>query len=159
MDILGNDAKVFNNDADRAEGGFDRVEQLLARSLNPATASGRIGRIRHVPGCRQSAEMIDPGEVDEFEGGANSLDPPAEAGSPHRVPVIGRVSPELTIGRKIVRRNARYCDRAPILPQLEERLIRPDIGAVVRNEDRNIADDLDATIVGIRFERGPLAPK
>ena len=78
--------------------------------------------------------MIDPGEVDELERPAEALDPPAVALPAHRAPVVHGLAPELAVGVGDVRGGA------GLEPLAEEAGVCHDVGAVVRDIDRDVAD-------------------
>ena len=72
-------------------------------------------------------------------------------------PIVERVAPELSIGRKIIRRHARDGGGAQrFLVELEEVRTRPHVRTVERGEDRGIANDGNTQLRGTRAERLPL---
>ena len=66
-----------------------------------------------------------------------------------RVPAVQRVAPALAGGAEVVGRHAGHHGRPAVRVELEQLGPRPDVGALVGDEDRHVADDLDAALVGI----------
>ena len=65
------------------------------------------------------------------------------------LPTIERIPPELPSRREIIRRNPGYDGGFPCLIKEEQLWVRPDIGAVMRHKNRDIADDLDSLVLCI----------
>ena len=88
----------------------------------PARCGGLVpGRDR--PVRDEAAEVVDARHVDELEGAAQPLDPPAVAGRAMRAPVVERIAPVLAARRQRVGRRARD------LAALEELRVRDVLGA------------------------------
>ncbi len=100
--------------------------------------------------------MVDPGNVDQPVDGAKPLNPPAEAVLAHPLPVVERVAPELPGRAEVIRRHSGNLCAPPPGVELELRAIGPDVGAIVGDEDRDIAEDQHASLVGVASQRGPL---
>ncbi len=96
-------------------------------------------------------------QVHQFEGAPHALHPPCVAVAAWRAPAVQRVAPALAGGAEEVGRHAGHHRRAAVGAQLEQRLVGPDLGTVVGDEDRHVADDLHATLVGIVLQLQPLA--
>ena len=62
----------------------------------------------------------------------------------------------MTGGAEIVRRYAGRDERRPALVELEQVLVGPHVGAVVRDEDGDVADDGDPALAGLGSKRAPL---
>src|SRR6516164_11138626 len=73
------------------------------------------------------------------------------------VPVVQRISPKLALGSEIVRRHAANSGRPEILVHLKQRWMRPDIGTIHGDENRDVTKDLNAARIGVRLEFEPLA--
>src|SRR4030095_15758452 len=86
----------------------------------------------------EAAEVVEPRELDELEGAAEALDPPAEALRPRFPPAVGRVPPELAGEAVVVRRRA--CHQ----PCVEELRMRREVGALVGDVERQGAEDAHA---------------
>ena len=84
-------------------------------------------------------------------------DPPAIAVGRQRGPSVERVAPELAGGAEVVGRHAGDDGRRAALVELEQLRVGPDVGAVVGDEDRDVADDADLARVGICAHPRPLA--
>lgn len=70
--------------------------------------------------------------------------------------MIEGISPALTRLAEIVGGNTGDDGGKPRIVEIEEMLVGPDIRAVVGDEDGEIADDTDATVVGVFFQGIPL---
>src|SRR5262245_64795192 len=99
--------------------------------------------------------MIQPEDVNRRERMAESLYPPAIPALFHHVPAVNRIAPQLACLAEIIRRDA--CDqrREAFVIEVEEMAVGPDVGAVMRDEDRSVADDPDPMFVGLAGEVGP----
>src|SRR4051812_39314833 len=93
------------------------------------------------------------------EGLAHSLDPPVIAGVLERLPVVERIAPALAGLAESIRRDAGDERGAEIGIQVIKMRMRPDVSAVVADEDSDVADDLDATLGGGRPDGAPLLGK
>src|SRR6266849_4172242 len=82
--------------------------------------------------------------------------PPVKARGGHGSPLVQRVAPQLTGGAEIVRRHAGHDDREPMLVELEQVLVGPHVGAIVRDKDRNVANDGDPALVRLSAQSTPL---
>ena len=103
--------------------------------------------------------MINPHDIIQLEAVIDSSLPPREVCLFMIAPVVKRVAPQLSVGRKCIWRTA--CDslRPSVLIHLKHFRMRPEIRAVRRHIDRNVPDDLNAMIVGILLEAAPLGSK
>ena len=104
----------------------------------------------------KAAEMVETHHVEHLERCPHALNPPTKTISQHPLPVVERITPELSGGAEIVRRYAGHNNRPPIRLELELIRISPDICRVLRHKDRNIANEADAALVAIGLERKPL---
>ena len=73
-----------------------------------------------------------------------------------RGPIIQGISPKLAGCAEIVRRNAGHHAGLTIRTQKKQSRIRPDIGAVVRDKNGNIANQLDVALPAISSQTLPL---
>src|SRR5262249_50728377 len=115
---------------------MDRRKERSARPGHPAASERGISMPWHLPIGMEAAEMVEPNEVFQRECMADALDPPGKARLFEDVPAVERVAPELAGRTEIVGRNASHNRRSPPLVQSKKLWMRPDIGAVVRDEDR-----------------------
>src|SRR5215475_7681023 len=90
---------------------------------------------------------------------AESLYPPTVAAFFHHVPAVNRIAPQLARLAEIIRRDARDQRRRAFIIEVKEMAVGPNVGAVVRDEDRGVADDLDPMFVGVAGEVEPLLEK
>src|SRR5688572_20519169 len=67
-----------------------------------------------------------------------------------------RISPKLPGCREVVRWHAGHDRRFTMAIEPELTLVCPDVGAVVRDEDRNVPNDADSFIIGMLLQRCPL---
>ena len=100
--------------------------------------------------------MIDAHEIETRELRAHASQPPAEAATLHRVPVVQRVAPELTVGVEVVRRYTGDGERLAVRIEREQPPVPPDLDAVAIDVERQVAEQVDAALVGIALEGGPL---
>ena len=100
--------------------------------------------------------MIDAHEIETRELRAHARQPPAEAAALHRVPVVQRVAPELTLGVEVVRRHAGDREGLAARVEREQPPVPPDLDAVAIDVERQVAEQVDAALVRIALERGPL---
>src|SRR6185503_9218893 len=96
-----------------------------------------------LPGAGEADEVIEPGDIEALERDREPPDPPSIAGLSHLLPAIMGVAPALPRGAEIVGRDPGHHLGLALGIELEERARAPDIGAVVRDEDRDIADEPD----------------
>jgi hypothetical protein len=136
---------------------FDRLEEVNARPRHPFALDGVLLAGRHFPVGGKAAKMVQPDDVNQVENGAQALQPPGVAILGMHLPAIEGVAPQLPGFRKIIRRNPRHHGRVAFLVDVEQVGTRPDLGAVMGDEDRDISDNRDAFFVGGSAQRPPLA--
>ena len=108
------------------------------------------------PVALKGPEVVDADGVIQVGGALHSSDPPAEAVSLHRRPVIEGVSPQLPLLREVVRRHAGHPGRQTVSVQQELLPLAPDVGAVQGDIDGQISDDLHTQAVGVLLHGLPL---
>src|SRR5918998_1306778 len=135
------------------------VEDGTSWSLLPTAGRSGAGIGRDDPGSGEGAEMIDPQQVDLLERGSDSFGPPGIPGFGAPLPIIDRISPELPLGGEGIGRNAGDDGRTAIWVEPEQVPVRPDVGAVISDEDRYITDHGDAPLVRIATHLTPLTTK
>src|SRR5262245_46401638 len=154
-------AEVFGDDRQIAsvERAFDLLEKVGARPFLPPAVDRRSFARRDGPIFFKAAEMIKPEDVHRGERMAESLYPPTIAAFLHHVPAVNRITPQLARLTEVIRRDARDQRRRAFIFEVEEMTVGPDVGAVVRDEDRGVADDLDPMFVCVAGEAEPLLEK
>ena len=131
LDLVGDDAEVFRHDGQVADRRAHGIKELLARPFHPTAVDSGLRLAVDLPECFEAAEMIDAHDVDKREELAEPRDPPGVALVLHRLPVVLRVAPELTRRAEVVGRYASDRLGRAVDVEVEERLMRPDIGAVL----------------------------
>ena len=104
---------------------------------------GRGGIPRNLPRCFESAEVVDANPVHGGKQRVEARDPPGVSGPLEHVPLVVWVPPELSRRAEVVGRHARHDAGTAVSVELKQFTSRPDIGAVVRDEDGQIAHDDD----------------
>ena len=155
-DAVGQQAQVLGDDVHLAQLPVHGVEQLHARALFPVARPrvGGIGRDREI--LVEAAEVIDAHDVVQFEAVPHPAHPPGVAGLPVALPAVERVAPDLAVGSKGIRRAACNGRRLVFAVQLEQVRVCPDVCAVRRNIDGDVAHDPDVPCVGISLQLRPL---
>ena len=146
LDFRGDDTEILRHDGKLAEALGDGGEERVARTLHPCPVDRRRGVARHLPVTLEAAEVVDAHHVEQGEGGAQATDPPLVARGSQRLPVVDGIPPELAGGAEVVGGDAGLHAEAPVLVQLEELAVRPDVGRVVRDVDGEVAHQRDAAI-------------
>jgi len=155
------DAKVLGDE--RQSPTFDGVEQRLQQGcpgrLDPA-AFHRCLRMRgYLPISLKPAKVVNSNPVIQHELPLEPREPPAKTIGLHALPPIMRIAPALSGRREIVRRNTRNDTGTSMLVEIEFIPSGPDIGAVARYKNRDIAKEQDAAVIGIRPQSLPLLEK
>ena len=135
------------------------MEQRSAGPRQPASADGGGLVRRDFPIACKAPEMINPHHIDQLENMADALDPPGKTFGCMGTPAIERVAPALACRAEEVGWHAGDDGGTAVGIELEKFRARPDFGALVGDEDRRIADDLDAACVGICAQFFPLPEK
>ena len=149
-------AEILGDDRRFADRFPDRVKQLYPGSFFPVAARRGLILGRDGEEFVKSPEMIDPDDVKELAAFADAADPPVIPFRGMAVPVVERIAPQLPVRRKAVRRHAGDQTDPSALVEHKEVAMRPEVGAVMRDVDRDVADDPDALRSGIRSQRLPL---
>ena len=144
-------SEILGDERQLAELRLGGAEQLGTRACAPAAPLRGLVPGRDRPVRDEAAEMVDARHVDELEGAAQALDPPAVAGCAMRAPVVERIAPVLAALRQRVGRRARDLARA------EELGVRDVLGASFGDVDRDVAEDAHAPLARVVAQRRPLA--
>ena len=94
-------------------------EKVRPRTLYPLARLGRWRTRGHVPGGRKSAEVIQPNRIHVSKQGTHAINRPPIAGCAKRVPVVNRISPQLSLRAEVVRRDSGHKSRPAMLIEKE----------------------------------------
>ena len=149
--------EILGDERQLAERGGDRPKKPRAGPGPPAALHrGRLsGRDR--PVARVADEVIEADGVEQRQRRPEAGDPPGEPGGAHLRPAVERVAPALAGGAEVVGRHAGHQRRLAGVVEIELMAVQPDVGAVVRQEDRQVADEADPARVGVLAQRLPVA--
>ena len=111
---------------------------------------------RNLPVRLKAPEMIEAHHIEQGERGSEAVDPPFVTGGGQQVPAINRISPELSGGAEIIRRNAGNYGRAAQIVEIEKFGVGPDVRAIVRNINGDVAHEADGALLAIPLELIPL---
>jgi hypothetical protein len=100
--------------------------------------------------------MIEAQDVAGGQRPAHPFNPPIVAAGPQHVPAIQRISPALSGNAKGIGRHTGNRNGLEVGIELENIRMGPHVGAVVADENGNIANDLDATRSASRMQGAPL---
>ena len=100
--------------------------------------------------------MIEARPIHQLEHSADSINPPLVARFRQYAPAIERIPPQLSRRAEVIRRHARNRPRRTVRIEIKDFRICPYIGAVVRDKDGYIADDLYASAVAVALQVAPL---
>ena len=149
--LIGDNSKVLGDDS-AVE--VKPVEDFRADALHPpADFCGRC-TIRHGVVAFKRAEVVDADFVEELQLMQQSVMPPHKAVRLLFFPVVQRIAPQLPVGGEVIGRHAGDLFRAHIFVEPEYFGVRPDVRAVVRDVDGDIADKRDVFGFCVVFKRG-----
>src|SRR6185369_12515209 len=111
---------------------------------------------RYFPIAFEAAEVIEPDGIETLDQMRQPPFPPGIAIGTHRRPVVQWIAPTLAGGAEVVRRHARHDRRLALRIQQVLRGVGPDVGRVVRDEDRRVADDAHTARVRMAAHTLPL---
>src|SRR5215469_13809464 len=157
LHLGGDHAQVLGYDRQVPEFCLHSGEQVSSWSFYPAAVRGSLVSCGNFPVGFEAAEVIDAYNVVEPQGCLKTIDPPFVAGGSELFPVVDGISPQLTRGAEIIWGHARHLGRIPSRIQRKKFAICPDIGAVMSNVNRNVADDRHAMSVRVSAQCLPLA--
>src|SRR5271156_328669 len=146
FDIGGDDPKVLGDEGQVAELVAQALEELGAGSLDPLAMLGSLMTGGDGPEGVESTEVIQADDVVEGLGATQAVDPPGEALLLKDIPAIQGIPPTLTGSGEVVGGHAGDADGQEMLVELEDAGIGPHIGAVVVDEDGDVADELDLAL-------------
>ena len=143
--------EILRDQLQLAELTADDVEEGPSRAMPPVAGERRLVARRHRPVGDEAAEVVDARGVDELEGAAEALDPPAVARLAQQPPVVERIAPELP-GR--APRVGRHAGDRVLLEELGVREVIRTLGSDV---DRQVADQAHAPLRPVGAQGAPLA--
>src|SRR5579862_7112297 len=135
------------------------MEQIVPRAIDPASVDGGGIGGGNLPELIETAEVIETNVVAIVRSPAEALDPPVVAFILHHIPTVKRISPALPGFAEKIRRHSGNHFGIKIVIQAEEPAVRPDIGAVVIDEDGDIAHDTNGALGTIAAQSLPLLTK
>ena len=100
--------------------------------------------------------MIEPQRVVEEESELQTLDPPRVPRLAKPVPTVKRIPPQLAGVGEVVGWNTGELRGRPVVVQMEKLLVRPHVGRVDPDHERQIAHQLDARRAGVAPRLAPL---
>ena len=103
--------------------------------------------------------MIDSHGVKQLEDARKPPHPPGKTGLFMFWPGILRMTPMLSVPVESIRRIAGHTPWLAAPVELEKLWMAPNVRAVVRDEDGQVADQTDAAAMGVLAQRPPLAVK
>src|SRR6202045_1470544 len=152
-------SEIFSEERRAAQSGANGVEEIVTGTVDPGTIDrGWVGS-RNFPELIEATKMIKPDVVAVARCPSQTLDPPFVARRLQLVPAVKRVAPALSRLAEKIWRNTRHHFRIQILIQTEQFAVGPDVGAVVVDKDRYIADDANRAFGTIVTQGPPLLIK
>src|SRR6266849_8843485 len=122
-----NHSEILSDDWQLTELASNRCKQFFSRRLNPAAAFCGLVAARNLPTGGEAAKVIDACDVHGLQRGPHALNPPLETIRQHAVPVVKRITPELSGDAEIIRRYSGHYSGTSTLIQLELIRVSPDI--------------------------------
>ena len=155
-DTVSHQAQILGDDIYIAQLPADGVEQVHAGAFLPVPCFGAVGIGGNGEILVKATEVVNPNHVIELEAVPHPAAPPLEIGGTVVIPAVQRVTPDLTVGGKGIRRAARDGGRSIVFVQLEQLRVGPHIRAVGRDVDGNVAHDLNMLPICVGLQLGPL---
>ena len=152
-------AEVLRDDPLLPERLLKRPEKLDPRPLLPSPAPRVLIPARDGEILVEAPEMIHADDIIERKAVPHPLNPPAIAALSVILPIVEGIPPELAVRRKGIRGAARNPKGLSLGAQLKKLRIREKIRGILRHIDRNIADQLDPSLIDIALQPPPLLPK
>ena len=154
----GDDAQVLGHQGQvLAEVGLEGLEEGRTRAGHPTARSGGGGIGGNLPVRLETAEVIDAHQIEQDQLASQAVQPPAVTSLGQGGPVVERIAPALAGGGEVVGGYAGDGGGAAGLVQKEQFPVRPDVGAVVGDEDGQVTEQAHVTPVGLVTQGQPLA--
>src|SRR5215471_19860049 len=144
--------QILGDERQRAQLARNGGEKLGARAGHPFAASRAHGSRRDVPGGGKSPKMVEPDHVDIRQQRTEAIKAPPVARCSDGVPVINRISPELSQRAEIIGRYSGNEAWPVSLIELEQSGIGPHVARIPGNVERQVADEAQAFAVRIFLE-------
>src|SRR5262249_12933121 len=138
MHTWGDLSKVLSDEGEVTECLMDRREERRTWTWHPASTERGSGFPRHLPVSGKTPEVVESYVVYQRKRAANALDPPGIARLLEDIPAVEGVAPELAGGAEVIGWDSGHNQGPPPLVKREELWMRPDVSAVVRDEDRQV---------------------
>ena len=152
-------AQILGDKIEVGNGTVHGSDKVHTGALTPPSVSGSGIAGRHSPVAFKAAEMVKAHHIVQFGGRLQTTNPPDVAVFCHLLPVIERITPELSIVGEGIRRATGHLLRTQVVIQTEKCRRRPDIRGVIGDINRHIAYDADTAVIGITSEVLPLTPE
>ena len=137
--VGGDESQVLGEERQPAELLSDLVEQFIAGTVHPTPFDGRRFAGRNLPELREAAEMVEPDKVAGLCGPTQPLHPPAVSFAANGLPVVERIAPALARGAEVIgRHTGNHLGLQIVVSKAKQVTVRPDIGAVVIDENGDI---------------------
>src|SRR5262249_62220787 len=101
--------------------------------------------------------MVQPNHIHGGEQRTDSIDAPPITSLPQHVPVVDRVTPELSLRAEIIRGHASHELRPLLFIQQEQLRVGPNVARVRRNEKGQVTNQAHALSAGMSFQPFALA--
>ena len=149
-------SKILRDHIQLAEIFLQSPEKLNSRSFFPMAKLCCFISIRNGIILIKPSEMVNTYNVIKLHAVSHAKCPPRITCLFMVIPVIKRISPELSCSRKSIRWASGNTYRQIFFIKLKKLRLRPGICTVKSNIDRHIPDDLHTFIVGISLQLCPL---
>ena len=145
-EILGNDGRVKK-----------MFEKPHLRSVCPLAVFRRRFAVFDTVVPVETPEMVEPNDIVNGKAVIYPAAPPGVIVKLHFLPIVNGVAPKLPVGRKSVGRNARNVFRLAVaVKQKQFASVFPNLNAVVRHVNRDVAENFNAPFRGVIFKLEPL---
>src|SRR5690606_35544489 len=148
--------EIFGDERQASESSPRLLEEIPARHDGELALACRRGARGHLPAAVKADEVIEANGVEAVECVLEPRDPPFVVRLGERLPVVDRVSPELSVGAEVVGRHTGEHAAFPAFVELEHLAVLPDVGAVVSDVHRHVSEQEHALLRAVLAELGPL---
>src|SRR5690242_9294775 len=151
--------EIFGNERKSPKSTAQGVEQIVFGTFHPASMNRCLFPGRNLPIGFEAAEVIEPHNVTGLQRPLHPLNPPVVASLAKYIPPVQRISPALTGFAEEIGRNTGNIDGLAVLIELKDVRVTPNVSAVEADEDRHVADQLNAQRHTVLMQRAPLLEK